>query len=67
MPGIDGVEATRRIMTQWPQANVIILTTFDDDAYIFEGLRAGAQGYLLKDISGRNWLRQFAKLRQVGR
>jgi DNA-binding NarL/FixJ family response regulator len=52
MPGMDGVEATRRIMAQWPRANVIILTTFDDDAYIFEGLRAGAQGYLLKDISG---------------
>ena len=52
MPGIDGVEATRRIMDQWADARVIILTTFDDDAYIFEGLRAGAQGYLLKDISG---------------
>lgn len=52
MPGVDGVEATRRIRTHWPDARVIILTTFDDDAYVFEGLRAGAQGYLLKAISG---------------
>lgn len=52
MPGMDGVEATRRICTHWPEARVVILTTFDDDEYIFEGLRAGAQGYLLKDVSG---------------
>jgi DNA-binding NarL/FixJ family response regulator len=52
MPGIDGVEATRRIIERWPQARVIILTTFDDDTYIFDALRAGALGYLLKDISG---------------
>jgi DNA-binding NarL/FixJ family response regulator len=52
MPKLDGVEATRRICTRWPAARVIILTTFDDDEYIFEGLRAGAQGYLLKDVSG---------------
>jgi DNA-binding NarL/FixJ family response regulator len=52
MPGIDGVEATRRMIERWPEARVIILTTFDDDEYIFEGLRAGAQGYLLKDVSG---------------
>ena len=52
MPGMDGVEATRRICTRWPEARVIILTTFDDDEYIFEGLRAGALGYLLKDVSG---------------
>jgi DNA-binding NarL/FixJ family response regulator len=52
MPGMDGVEATRRICIRWPEARVIILTTFDDDEYIFEGLRAGALGYLLKDVSG---------------
>lgn len=52
MPGMDGVEATRRIRTRWPEARVIILTTFDDDEYVFEGLRAGAQGYLLKAIAG---------------
>lgn len=51
MPGVDGVEATREIRTRWPEARVIILTTFDDDEYIFDALRAGALGYLLKDVS----------------
>ena len=53
MPGMDGVETTRRIRQQWPDARIIILTTFDEDEYIFEGLRAGAQGYLLKAVSGQ--------------
>ena len=52
MPHMDGVEATRRLCARWPQARVMILTTFDDDEYVFEGLRAGAQGYLLKAVSG---------------
>jgi DNA-binding NarL/FixJ family response regulator len=53
MPGMDGVETTRRLRARWPKARVIILTTFDDDQYVFEGLRAGALGYLLKDVSGQ--------------
>lgn len=52
MPVLDGVEATRRLIAHDPEARVIILTTFDDDEYVFEGLRAGALGYLLKDVSG---------------
>jgi DNA-binding NarL/FixJ family response regulator len=52
MPRLDGVEATRRILARWISARVIILTTFDDDQSVFEGLRAGALGYLLKDVSG---------------
>ena len=51
MPVMDGVTATRHITETHPEIGVIILTTFDDEAYIFEGLRAGARGYLLKDIS----------------
>ena len=51
MPVMDGVAATREITTNHPDVAVIILTTFDDDEYIFEGLRAGAHGFLLKDIS----------------
>jgi len=52
MPEMDGVEATRRLLETDPEAHVIILTTFDDDQYVFEALRAGALGYLLKDVSG---------------
>lgn len=49
MPRLDGVEATRRMRADYPECKVIILTTFDDDEYVFDGLRAGAIGYLLKD------------------
>src|SRR4030095_4026889 len=49
MPVLDGVAATRRLRSLQPECKVIVLTTFDDDDYVFEGLRAGAVGYLLKD------------------
>ena len=49
MPVLDGVAATRRLRADQPECRVIALTTFDDDEYVFEGLRAGAVGYLLKD------------------
>ncbi len=51
MPVMDGVAATRELSARFPEVGVIILTTFDDDEYLFEGLKAGARGYLLKDIS----------------
>ncbi|BCY19139.1 MAG: response regulator transcription factor [Chloroflexi bacterium] len=50
MPVLDGVAATRRLHELYPSCRVIALTTFDEDEYIFEGLRAGAYGYLLKDV-----------------
>lgn len=50
MPLLDGVAATRRIAENHPQSRVIVLTTFDNDEYVFDGLRAGAVGYLLKDV-----------------
>jgi len=50
MPGTDGVAATRVIRAELPHTRVIILTTFADDDYLREGLRAGACGYLLKDM-----------------
>jgi DNA-binding NarL/FixJ family response regulator len=53
MPVLDGVAATRRIRDEYPNCRVIVLTTFDDDEYVFEGLRAGAIGYLLKDVSAQ--------------
>jgi DNA-binding NarL/FixJ family response regulator len=51
MPKIDGIQATVRIRDRWPHIPVLVLTTFDDDANLFGALRAGAAGYLLKDVS----------------
>ena len=51
MPIMDGVQATRYITTNFPETHVVMLTTFDDDNDLFDGLKAGAVGYLLKDIS----------------
>jgi DNA-binding NarL/FixJ family response regulator len=50
MPRLDGVEATRRLVAAGSEARVLILTTFDLDEYVFEALRAGASGFLLKDV-----------------
>jgi DNA-binding NarL/FixJ family response regulator len=51
MPKVDGIQATARIRKRWPEIPVLVLTTFDDDANLFGALRAGAAGYLLKDVS----------------
>ncbi|HEU0205391.1 MAG TPA: response regulator transcription factor [Pseudolysinimonas sp.] len=50
MPGVDGIEATRALVAAGSRSRVLILTTFDIDEYVFEGLRAGASGFLLKDV-----------------
>jgi DNA-binding NarL/FixJ family response regulator len=52
MPKMDGVEATRRIRGRSPGAKILVLTTFDEDELVFAAVRAGARGFLLKDISG---------------
>ncbi|MBN0047168.1 response regulator transcription factor [Streptomyces actuosus] len=49
MPGVDGIEATRRIVAAGDRSRVLILTTFDIDEYVYTALRAGASGFLLKD------------------
>lgn len=49
MPRVNGVEATAAICAAWPAARIIILTTFDRDDYVYQAVRAGALGYLLKD------------------
>jgi len=50
MPGLDGVEATRLITANQPEVRIIILTMYRQDQYVFEAIKAGARGYLLKDI-----------------
>jgi DNA-binding NarL/FixJ family response regulator len=51
MPRMDGIELIRHLSEEHPRVAAIVLTTFDDDEYVFGGLRAGAKGYLLKDTS----------------
>ena len=51
MPGMDGIEATRRITATQSDVRVVVLTTFDDDAYVYGALRAGAAGFLVKDMA----------------
>ena len=52
MPNMNGVVATQRIKTEYPDVKVVILTTFDDSDYILNAINNGASGYLLKDIGG---------------
>jgi DNA-binding NarL/FixJ family response regulator len=54
MPRLNGIQATRQIMAALPKTQIIILTTYDTDDWVFDGIRAGAIGYLLKDASGDN-------------
>lgn len=51
MPGQNGIETAQRLKREWPAIKVIILTTYEDDEYLFGALRAGAEGYLLKSAS----------------
>ncbi|GGP37918.1 response regulator transcription factor [Saccharothrix coeruleofusca] len=57
MPGVDGLAATRRICAELPGVRVLVLTTFDVDEYVFEALRGGASGFLLKDTDPVELLR----------
>ncbi len=51
MPQLDGIEATRRLVAELPEVRVLALTTFDLDEYVYAAVRAGASGFLLKDVS----------------
>ena len=64
MPGLDGLSATRLISAEMPQVKVVVLTASDDDAKLFEAIKSGAQGYLLKNLESREF---FALLEGVGR
>ncbi len=62
MPELDGVAATRELAARFPEVGVIILTTFEDDETVFEGLTAGARGYLLKDVSSEEMAQAVRKV-----
>lgn len=51
MPGVNGVQATRAIRDRYPETRVLVLTTYDADEWVFDAVRSGASGYLLKDTS----------------
>jgi two-component system, NarL family, response regulator len=59
MPNLDGVEAIAQIRADYPQAKIIVLTTYDTDEDIYRGLQAGARGYLLKDTTSEELLQSI--------
>jgi len=62
MPLMDGVQATRIITTQYPSVRVIILTTYDYEEYVLEGVKAGAVAYVLKDTAAPDLLRTIKRV-----
>lgn len=66
MPRLSGVEAIRRVKAENPEINVIILTTYDYDEYIFDGIAAGARGYLLKAIPREDLFQAIRTVSQGG-
>jgi DNA-binding NarL/FixJ family response regulator len=64
MPVMGGVEATRIIAAQYPNSRVIILTTFDYEEYVFEGVKAGAMGYMLKDTPAPELVRTIKRVHE---
>lgn len=64
MPGLNGIEATRRILSATPHVGVLMLTMFDDDESVFAAIRLGARGYLLKGAEGEETLRAIIAVSQ---
>ena len=63
MPGIDGIETTRRVLRESPEVRVLVVTMFEDDATVFSAMRAGARGYVLK---GANYAEMLRAIKAVG-
>ena len=57
MPGVNGIDATRRIIGAYPKIGIIVLTMFEDDSSVFSAMRAGARGYILKEAGEEEVLR----------
>lgn len=66
MSHMTGVEATREIKARWPDVNVLVLTVHDDDQYVFEAIRAGASGYLLKDVHAQELIQAVTTVADGG-
>ncbi len=64
MPGMDGIDAIRRILERSPLSRVLVLTSFGEDDKVFPAIRAGAQGYLLKDIQPRDLIKAIREMHQ---
>ena len=64
MPIMNGVEATKIIKEKYPHIKILILTTFNEDEYIFEGLNNGADGYILKDIGSKELVNNIKSIYQ---
>ncbi|MCA0758045.1 response regulator transcription factor [Paenibacillus sp. N4] len=56
MPGMGGLEATRRLKQEWPAVKIVMVTVSDDITHLFEAIRRGAQGYLLKNLAPSAWM-----------
>jgi DNA-binding NarL/FixJ family response regulator len=66
MPEMDGIEATKRIMKDFPSSRIIMCTVFDDDKHIFEAILAGAKGYLLKEEQPHKMIQAFEDIMEGG-
>ena len=64
MPGLNGIEATRRILAATPHVGILMLTMFDDDESVFTAIRLGARGYLLKGAEGEETIRAILAVSQ---
>lgn len=66
MPGMDGIEACRELLTRWPETRVLMLTSFPDDTAAVAAVIAGAAGYLLKHVSGEELIRSILTVAKGG-
>lgn len=66
MPVMDGIKATELVKNKYPQIKVIMLTVMDDDAYVFNAIKAGANGYLLKEIDAENLYKSIIEVTEGG-